>query len=96
MRHGVRCPAWHLLLVAVLTEALGLELCRPPSDSSTGQPPKSPVVQWISISWSVTATPCGVRSSPRPVAVPRLTGFRSIRTGIQAVMARRQPESTPG
>jgi hypothetical protein len=34
MRRGVRIPAWYLLLVAVLTVALGLELRRPPSDSA--------------------------------------------------------------
>jgi hypothetical protein len=33
MRHGVRCPAWYLLLVAVLTEALSLELRRPPEST---------------------------------------------------------------
>jgi hypothetical protein len=33
MRRGVRCPAWYLLLVAVLTEALGLELRRPPEST---------------------------------------------------------------
>ena len=59
----------------VLTEALGLELRRPPSDprfgtsstrwmwqpfarrSVTGQSPRSPVAQRISISWCVTAKP---------------------------------------
>ena len=34
MRRGVRIPAWYLLLVAVLTVALGLELRRLPSDSA--------------------------------------------------------------
>jgi hypothetical protein len=38
---------------SALTEALGLELRRPPSDSSF----RSQVAQLISISWCVTARP---------------------------------------
>jgi hypothetical protein len=38
---------------SALTEALGLELRRPPSDSS----PRAQVAQLISISWCVTARP---------------------------------------
>jgi hypothetical protein len=39
MRRGVRFPAWYLLLVAVLTEALSLELRRPPESLLTATPP---------------------------------------------------------
>jgi hypothetical protein len=60
---------------AVLTEALGLDLKRPPSDSASRyfflQVDVALVVQRISISWSMTARPCAAPLSPPAAAVLR-------------------------